>query len=337
MKRSLKILLQIMALLLMSGGAMIAVSSGKYMDLKQNGSTDGDRYFLADFQTRCSNMTDYINQQVFNLPKVYTLPMDQSPAPMPDPEGFTEDTYKDPTISVKCWREKMDISGSVVVANFAEITIAHPTQLRTAFAGGQFGNTRLFASKIASLNNAVVAINADFYNYRTNGLIIRNGTLYREKPYGADVLFIDSDGDFVVKSDRDAFKEGYYKNKKIYQSLSFGPVIVNDGNVITNWHSSFSCGPYGKEPRTAIGQIGHLHYLVCTVNGRMKNSPGISVANLGKIMADKNCYVAYNLDGGQSSVLYFHDKIFNVVADGGERTMSDILYFATAIPEDDRS
>ena len=69
----------------------------------------------------------------------------------------------------------------------------------------------------------------------------------------------------------------------------------------------------------------------------MKNSPGISVANLGKIMADKNCYVAYNLDGGQSSVLYFHDKIFNVVADGGERTMSDILYFATAIPEDDRS
>ena len=42
---------------------------------------------------------------------------------------------------------------------------------------------------------------------------------------------------------------------------------------------------------------------------------------------------AYNLDGGQSSVLYFHDAVYNHVADGGERTLSDIIYFATALPD----
>ena len=336
MKNTLKGLLKILALLLMCGGAMIAVSSGNHQAFRPNGLSAGDRDYLADFETACAGMTDSINREIFDLPKVYTLHMDQSPAPEPDPDGFTEDTYNDPTISVKCWKEKMNVAGVRIVANFAEITIAHPTQLRTAFAGGQFGSTRLFASKIAGLNHAVVAVNADFYNYRTNGLIIRNGTVYREKPYGADVLLIDSNGDFTVMSDEEAVNEGYYKKNKIYQSLSFGPVMINNGEPVKVWHT-FSCGPYGKEPRTGIGQIGPLHYLLCTVDGRMESSPGVSVADLGKIMADKNCRVAYNLDGGQSSVLYFHNKIFNVVADGGERTLSDILYFATAIPENERA
>ena len=68
----------------------------------------------------------------------------------------------------------------------------------------------------------------------------------------------------------------------------------------------------------------------------MDNSRGVNMAELSQIMLRKNCTVAYNMDGGQSSVLYFHNKPYNHVADGGERTLSDILYFATAIPESER-
>ena len=50
-------------------------------------------------------------------------------------------------------------------------------------------------------------------------------------------------------------------------------------------------------------------------------------------MADKNCLVAYNLDGGQSTTMVFNNQLYNVVSDGGERNLSDILYFATGVPE----
>lgn len=323
-------------LVTLSVAAMIVVSSGEQMNIAVSGSSKLQKNYISDIQNRCVDINDNINEKIFNLPKVYTLPLDQSPAPEPDPDGFTEDSYEDSTISVQCWRERISVKDKTVTANFAEVKIAHPTQLRTAFAGGSFGTKRATATKMARSNNAVVAINGDFYNYHSDGLFIRNGAVFRELAYGADVLFIDSNGNFSVKTDRDAIKEGFYKKTKIYQSLSFGPALVVDGKVLNNGKANYSCGPFGNEPRTAIGQIGPLHYLLCTIDGRSKVSEGVTVAELASIMSKKKCIVAYNLDGGQSSVLYFHDKAYNHVADGGERTLSDIVYFATALPDSDR-
>lgn len=336
MKHALELWGKAACLLLAMLGAMILISSGEQMNIAGTGSMLADRHYASDLQRRCSDINDNIKQIIFKLPKIYTLPYDQSPAPPPDPNGFTDDSYEDATISVKCWRERFRFSDRTVTANFAEVKIAHPSQLRTAFAGGQFGSKRALASKIAAKNNAVVAINADFYNYRTDGLIIRNRTIFREIPHGADVLFIDADGNFTIKTDREAVKENYYKQTKINQALSFGPALIVDGKIVDNGGRNGACGPYGIEPRTAIGQIDKLHYLFCTVDGRLPHSEGVNVRELSRIMKRKNCISAYNLDGGQSSVLYFHHKLFNVVADGGERTLSDIVYFATAIPESER-
>jgi hypothetical protein len=44
---------------------------------------------------------------------------------------------------------------------------------------------------------------------------------------------------------------------------------------------------------------------------------------------------AYTLDGGQTSTLVFRDEPFNRVDWDFERTMSDIIYFATAVPEEE--
>ena len=324
-------------ILLLAFAAMILISSGEQMGMDGQAALFVGRNYTADLQRRMTDMNDNINQKIFDIPKVYTLPLDQSPSPLPDPEGFTEDTYEDQTISVKCWRERIDFPKKTVTANFAEITVAHPSQIRTAFAGGSFSSKRSLGSKIARLNNAVVAVNGDFYNYRKTGVIIRNGMLFREVPNNADVLFIDSDGNFSIKNDFDAVQEGYYKQKKMLQALSFGPSLVNNGEILSKIDRVYSiCGPYGQEPRSAVGQLGPLHYLICTVDGRSDKSRGVTVHELAGIMKDKNCSVAYNLDGGQSTVLYFHDRLFNRVSDGGERALSDILYFATALPEADR-
>lgn len=281
-------------------------------------------------------INENVNTEIFDLPKFYTLPLDLSPAPKPDPSRFTDDGYQDDTITVKCRHERIELPDRTVTAHFADVTIAHPTQLRTAFAGGSYGTSkRTYASKMAAANNAVIAVNADFYNCRTDGLIIRQGTVYRKKPFGIDTLFIDANGDFSVVRDFEAINTEYFKKHEIYQTIVFGPMIVKDGKPakkLKNFNS-IACGPRAKNPRTAIGQLGRLHYLICTIDGRSEESSGVTTNELAVIMAQRKCILAYNLDGGQSSTMVFNNKLYNVVSDGGERTMTDILYFATSVPE----
>jgi hypothetical protein len=42
---------------------------------------------------------------------------------------------------------------------------------------------------------------------------------------------------------------------------------------------------------------------------------------------------AYALDGGQTASLIMNNRLMNYVDFGEERLMSDIIYFATAVPE----
>lgn len=311
-------------------GALVVPSEGKlpsdrdYLTVK-NCADDCGRAILA--------MNHNINAEIFDLPKVVALPMDLSPAPVPNPAGFVGDTYSDDTITVKCSRERIALADKTVTANFAEVTVTSPTQLRTAFAGGSYGTSkREYAAKLSADNHAVVAVNADFYNYRAEGIIIRQGTMYRNQPFGIDTLFIDSDGNFTVMDDYEAVESGFLDSHRIYQSLAFGPVLVQDGNSVhksVRYHS-VSCGQYVDNPRTAIGQLGELHYLLCTIDGRSADSRGCTTNELADIMAAKGCVTAYNLDGGQSTTMVFGGKVYNAVSNGGERAVSDIVYFATA-------
>lgn len=321
-------------LCVISTAAAVVIPSDSKIQANEGALTE--KNLTHDVENAVLNVNNNVNATVFNLPKVYTLPMDLSPAPTPNPAGFTEDSYEDATISVKCWRERIELPEKTVTANFADVTIAHPTQLRMAFAGGSYGTRkRTYASKMAADNNAVIAINADFYNCRTNGLIIRQGTLYRKKCSGFDTLFIDSNGDFTVMNDFYSINSGFLSENTIYQAINFGPVIVQDGQAVKKLKdfNSVACGPRANNPRTAIGQLGKLHYLICAIDGRSDISSGTTTNELAVIMADKGCQVAYNLDGGQSTTMVFHNRLYNVVSDGGERNMSDILYFASAIPE----
>ena len=47
-------------------------------------------------------------------------------------------------------------------------------------------------------------------------------------------------------------------------------------------------------------------------------------------MAAKGCESAYALDGGQTATMIMNGTTFNRVDWDSERTMSDIVYFATA-------
>ncbi len=319
--------------------AMVMLPSG----IKKTTESSEQKSFFEDLNADLLAFKSDSVSAIFEIPKVFILPWGEQPAPVPnkdlygsyvDENGTEFLTYEDPTISVKYWMERQYQSN----AHFAEITIAHPTQLRTAYAGGEFGSSvKYMPQEIAQHVNAVVAVNGDYCGYRNGGILVRQNTLYRNAARGWDMLLIDSEGNFHIMEDTKVHESGIMDQYEIVNTLVFGPSLVVDGEVkLLNPGSG--CGPNWNvypSPRTAIGQIGPLHYLFCCVEGRSDESQGVSTEQMGHIMLDKGCTQAYNLDGGQSTTIILDGKALNDPLWGAQRVVTDIVYCATAIPNEE--
>ncbi|GFZ30821.1 hypothetical protein CSC2_13470 [Clostridium zeae] len=87
--------------------------------------------------------------------------------------------------------------------------------------------------------------------------------------------------------------------------MSFGPGLVENGQITVD--SSSEVGQsMSSNPRTAIGQISKLHYIVIVSDGRTSESAGLSLLQLAEEFKERGCTTAYNLDGGGSSTMYFN-------------------------------
>lgn len=260
------------------------------------------------------------------------LPLDFTVPPMPDPEAFTENGYEDASISVKM--ETIEEDG--IVWRVARVWVASPTQLRTAVVGKPTAKgNNAHVIDIAKGNNAVVAINSDFFRNDPDKTTFeyRNATKIRAKSNGTkDKLIIDRAGNFhtifAVKGVPD------YPVDDIWQAFTFGPILVHEGQINTDYSKYEKQNSYNTkrpEPRTAIGQTGDLSYLLVIAEGRGE-SAGATVERLAQFMLDQGCTEAFNLDGGNSCYMVFNNEYYNDLP-GSERSQSDIIYFATAISE----
>lgn len=213
----------------------------------------------------------------------------------------------------------------------ADIVLSSAEQLKTALANSTYGkNITEKTSAMAAENNAVLAINGDYYGAQNAGYVIRNGTLYRSKSSGADTedLVIYSDGTFEIIREGDITAEELL-NKGALQVFSFGPGLVQDGTVTVTDGTEVDRA-MRSNPRTAVGQIGSLHYVFVVADGRTDESSGLSVKELADFMSGTlGCRTAYNLDGGGSSTMYFNGTVVNSPTTNGrisERSVSDIVY-----------
>ena len=261
---------------------------------------------------------------------VIPLPVDFSAGHVPDPALFTEDAYKDDSIEVHMER----VTVGKAQFNVARVKIADPTQLRTALAApfGKKKTNRI--STMARANNAVVAIGGDYYGNEEGGYVVRMGEVYRKKPLKSrDMLVIDSNADFhiIIKSDAAELKELVESDLGIVNVFNFGPALVVDG-VLQEMPKKYNYNIRGTEPRCAIGQIGPLEYLLVVVDGRgADGSKGCNVETLAQFMYDQGCQQAYNLDGGNSALMVFNRENYSAKSYEAERSVTDIIYFATAI------
>ena len=261
---------------------------------------------------------------------VNPLPVDFSAGHVPDPSLFTEDAYKDDSVEVHMER----VMVGKAQFNVARVKIADPTQLRTALAApfGKKKTNRI--STMARANNAVVAIGGDYYGNEEGGYVVRMGEVYRKKPLKSrDMLVIDSNADFhiIIKSDAAELKELVESDLGIVNVFNFGPALVVDG-VLQEMPKKYNYNIRGTEPRCAIGQIGPLEYLLVVVDGRgADGSKGCNVETLAQFMYDQGCQQAYNLDGGNSALMVFNRENYSAKSYEAERSVTDIIYFATAI------
>ncbi|MDR1564646.1 MAG: phosphodiester glycosidase family protein [Oscillospiraceae bacterium] len=272
------------------------------------------------------------------VPNIYTdtppmdvptaLPIDFSGGSPANIYNLTKTSYEDESIKIDIKYESYNNQRCY----YAYVEIAHPSQLRTAFSGGSYDSkVRETVSQMAKRQQAVLAINSDFCNYRKDGIIIRQAQLYRNKPSYRDVLMIDADGDFIIKKEKEeGFNaEKFHDEHMIFNSFSFGPALIIDGvrQKIPGYYEEGII--HQPAARAAIGQLGHLKYLILLVDGQQDDYDGLTVSQVAALMEKKGCTQAYNLDGGQSAVMLLNNRVINSVALGGEKRMSDCIYFAS--------
>ncbi|MGZ0713155.1 phosphodiester glycosidase family protein (plasmid) [Coraliomargarita sp. W4R53] len=214
----------------------------------------------------------------------------------------------------------------------ADIVVDDATQLRSAFAKDQFGENIIEnTSTIAAEHDAILAINGDYYGFRDTGIVIRNGVAYRDEGAREGLAFY-TDGHVEVYDETTTSAEQLLE-VGVWNTLSFGPAIVEDGAVLSGIDDAevdTNVGNHsiqGEQPRTAVGVIDENRYVFVVVDGRDTGySRGATLTELAQIMTGLGVETAYNIDGGGSSTMYFNGAVINQPSNDGERGTSDILY-----------
>ena len=314
---------------------------------------------------------DALGDQAY-IRKIYTLQESDTVCPAPDPDGFGVTTdlaevealiqraafllegqelcfdpgaefvpgcvfryYLDDTIFVLSWQEYIERR----CCTFAEVKIAHGSQLRRKLAQDSYSSSvQLYASDMANAANAVVAINGDFYAFRDLGITVYQRKLYRNNPAQVDSCFFTADGDMLFSRKGELMGEGeaqrFIEDNDVVFAVAFGPILVDNGEI--EECTSYPIGEINTQySRSCIAMKDKLHYLLMNINWD-GDRPRATIPELGRYVYSKGVDKSYTLDGGQTSEIVMMGGPINHVDFNSERSVSDIIYFATAIPEEVR-
>ena len=333
-------------------------------------SSVGGAIFMDKFDMFMVNKTSDALEGVLDIEKVYWLSDQDLVAPEPNPENygtaqkpeelkwlpeeaqdligdqemlFGMDTpvwdgdqiyyYYDETILVITWKE---VVGRATYT-FSEVKIAHPSQFHRFLADGEFGSDKQYVTTdMAASVNAVMASSGDFYKHRHYGIVVYDGEIKRSEFDKVDTCFIDDQGDLIF-SPQQQFQDQetaqkYVDDHNIRFSLAFGPILVQDGVACVP--DRYLLGEIdGHYSRMALCQTGKLHYLLVNSTAESPAQLRPTIAEFADVLVAHGVEKAYALDGGQTTVITMDGELINSVDYGFQRQISDIIYFATALPD----
>lgn len=235
----------------------------------------------------------------------------------------TDDGYRSGNVSITIRLDVLDNASAYV----ADVYLRDITSFRTAFAGGGYASGRALPQKLSASVSAILAANGDGVASDKKGPLVRNGRWIREN--------IERESDICVLY-RDGVMETYLKRnlraeqlsgRDPYQSWVFGPALL-DGNGQAKKDFNCSAELLQYSARTGIGYYEPGHYCIVVVDA---TNAGLSMREFSAYFASLGCRAAYNLPGGDSSVLAMGNKTINRPHDGG-RTTADIFYIVEPQP-----
>lgn len=351
--------------------AYLAVSIGLHSPAAhQSAAASGESAALMDrYDMHMTNQISSALEGVLSIDKVYWLRDSDQVAPEPDQTKFGETGdpaslqwlldeaadilegqttlfstdvqimpgskvtyYLDETIFAVTWKQVMDWG----VYTISEVKIAHPSQFRRFLAGGEYGSEKSFlTTEMAQSVNAVVASSGDFYQFRKWGISVYDRQVQRVNGTYAHTCYIDDNGDLHFTrggeiTSMDA-AQSFVDQNRIRFSLAFGPVLIDGGQRCEP--DTYPLGEIEDNyARSALCQKGKLHYILVTANTEDTYQMVPTIAEFTNNLMTFGVEKAYALDGGQTAAIAMNGKLINRVVYGYQRRISDIIYFATAVP-----
>lgn len=232
---------------------------------------------------------------------------------------LTETSYKSPeiSISIETYRDEKSRSNIYV----ADIYVSSVLYLRRAMSNNKWKASTQRMDIMAKNNKAILAMTGDYSSLLDVGLVAFNGDIIRKSANQArENALILTDGRMVTSA-RKEMKVSEVLDDGIWHSFLFGPALLRDGQPIEKFVDKIRVA----NPRSILGYYEPGHYCFVLVDGRSGKSRGMTLTQASKFMFDLGCKEAYNLDGGQSAMLWFNGKLVNAAYKGG-RPLKDIVY-----------
>ena len=93
----------------------------------------------------------------------------------------TDTAYTSSNTSITIARASTGSGSDALTYYAADVVASDARAVRSAFANNEYGtNITARPSEIAAEHDAVLAVNGDYYGFRSDGILIRNGVIYRD-------------------------------------------------------------------------------------------------------------------------------------------------------------
>lgn len=216
----------------------------------------------------------------------------------------------------------------------ADIYVRSVENFQRAFANNKWHSGTEKVKILSENNQAVLGMTGDNGHNLKAGIVIGNGKIWRRVSNGTrDICLLYRDGTLVTIEEQYIDHDGIRAQADeglIWQCFVFGPALLDENGKAKQ---KFNTNVRPANPRSVIGYYEPGHYCFVQVDGRGADSKldpgnrsvGLTMDELSLFMESLGCKAAYNLDGGQSSMLYYDGEILSSPYQNGRKT-GDIVF-----------
>ena len=195
------------------------------------------------------------------------------------------------------------------------MVVLDPSRVIVGSVPSSYDNRGYTVAQFVSRFDAAAGTNAGGFedpNGEGNGSTPDSTVVYDGKIYYAGKGCLNGiaaiDGDSILHVANHMSTQELIDNDIRY-AVCYGPVLISNGEP-----ADPESLPISLNPRTALGQRSDKAMLLLVIDGRQASSMGASFQDEVEIMQRFGAVNAVNLDGGSSSVMWYHGDYINKTA-----------------------